>query len=673
MNGLYCRLAMTNLKSNRQFYIPYTLIGMISAMLFYSMRAIQGNEGISTMRGTDILSVILTFGIVIIGICVCIFLFYTNGFVMKRRKKELGMLNILGMEKKHIMRVLIWEALILYAVSLGGGLVIGITFNKILTMFLYKLTGLSEQIPFYVSGWGCLQTAQLFGVMYLVMLFYNFMQVRLANPIELLHSNHVGEREPKAKWISCIVGIVCILTGYYLAVSVKGLLEAINSFFIAVILVIIGTYGLFMTVSIAFLKLLRKNKKYYYQAKHFTAVSGMLYRMKQNAVGLANICILSTMVMVAVSTTVCMYAGIEDTLDTEYQGELNFSIYFPNIPNEAQKEYLLEQIEKEITAQGRKMTYMSEFDSMTYVIHWDGNRIEFYDDYGSAYGYTEMGMVRIFTKEAFQKYTNEELPQSFQGGVMVVASPRFESSSIEVFGQAYQVTGIIDLSKQIDLNMIFSRKLTRDMIYVVVESDRVLEQMRMAAKAIDSDITNEMEYEILIDIDGTDAEKKACAEALRMNISGCKEQAGFTSFILKSKIEGKEGYMEVNGGFLFLGLFLGTMFLMITVMIIYYKQISEGYEDRERFSIMTKVGMSRDEVKATIRTQVRTVFFLPITVAVIHLAMAFPMLDLMLMMFGVGNTKLFIWCLVGTAVVFLGLYFAVFRITSQSYYKIVYH
>lgn len=672
MNGLYCRLAMTNLKSNRQFYIPYTLIGMISAMLFYCMRAIQGNEGISNMRGADVLSVILTFGVVIIGICVCIFLFYTNSFVMKRRKKELGMLNILGMEKKHIMRVLIWEALILYAASLGGGLVIGITFNKILTMFLYKLTGLSEQIPFYISGWGCIQTAQLFGIMYLVMLFYNFMQVRLANPIDLLHSNHVGEREPKAKWISCVVGIVCILAGYYLAISVKGLLEAINSFFIAVILVIIGTYNLFMTVSIAFLKLLRKNKKYYYQAKHFTAVSGMLYRMKQNAVGLANICILSTMVMVAVSTTFCMYVGIEDTLDTEYQGELNFSIYFPNIPNEAQKEYLLEQIEKGISTQDRKMTGVSEFDSMSYVIHREGNKIELYD-YGAAYGYTEMGVVRIFTKEAFQNYTKEELPQSFQGGVMIVSSPRFESSSIEIFGQTYQVAGIIDFSKQIDSNAMFSRKLTQDMIYVVVENDHVLEQIRMAAKAIDSDITNEMEYEILIDIDGTDVEKKACAETLRRNLSECKEQAGFTSFILNSKIEAKEGYMELNGGFLFLGLFLGTMFLMITVMIIYYKQISEGYEDRERFSIMTKVGMSRDEVKATIRSQVRTVFFLPITVAVIHLTMAFPMLDLMLMMFGVGNTKLFIWCLVGTAIVFLSLYFAVFRITSQSYYKIVYH
>lgn len=672
MNGLYCRLAMTNLKSNRQFYIPYTLIGMISAMLFYCMRAIQGNEGISNMRGADVLSVILTFGVVIIGICVCIFLFYTNSFVMKRRKKELGMLNILGMEKKHIMRVLIWEALILYAVSLGGGLVIGITFNKILTMFLYKLTGLSEQIPFYISGWGCIQTAQLFGIMYLVMLFYNFMQVRLANPIDLLHSNHLGEREPKAKWISCVVGIVCILAGYYLAISVKGLLEAINSFFIAVILVIIGTYNLFMTVSIAFLKLLRKNKKYYYQAKHFTAVSGMLYRMKQNAVGLANICILSTMVMVAVSTTVCMYVGIEDTLDTEYQGELNFSIYFPNIPNEAQKEYLLEQIEKGISTQDRKMTDVSEFDSMSYVIHREGNKIELYD-YGAAYGYTEMGVVRIFTKEAFQNYTKEELPQSFQGGVMIVSSPRFESSSIEIFGQTYQIAGIIDFSKQIDSNAMFSRKLTQDMIYVVVENDHVLEQIRMAAKAIDSDITNEMEYEILIDIDGTDAEKKACAETLRRNLSECKEQAGFTSFILNSKIEAKEGYMELNGGFLFLGLFLGTIFLMITVMIIYYKQISEGYEDRERFSIMTKVGMSRDEVKATIRSQVRTVFFLPITVAVIHLTMAFPMLDLMLMMFGVGNTKLFIWCLVGTAIVFLSLYFAVFRITSQSYYKIVYH
>lgn len=216
--SLYCKMAVTNLKNNRQFYVPYILTGMVSAAMFYIMRAIQGNEGIDTMRGSATLGIVLTLGLVIVGICACIFLFYTNSFVMKRRKKELGVYHILGMEKKHVAKVMAWEAVILYGLSVCGGLVFGIVFHKLTAMFLYKLTGLSEKIPFSVSGWGCLQTAQLFGIVYILMLLYNFLQVKLANPIALLHGSNVGEREPRAKWISAGLGLACILTGYYLAV-----------------------------------------------------------------------------------------------------------------------------------------------------------------------------------------------------------------------------------------------------------------------------------------------------------------------------------------------------------------------------------------------------------------------------------------------------------------------
>lgn len=251
MNQLYCRLAVTNLKNNRQFYLPCILAGMVSAMMFYIMRAIQGSEGIAAMRGSGTVYIMLTMGLVIVGLCTGIFLFYTNSFVMKRRKKELGVYNILGMEKKHIAKVMAWESVILYVFTVCGGLVLGVVFHKLAAMFLVKLTGLTESIPFYVSGWGCLQTAELFGLVYLLMLFYNFLQVSLANPVALLHGNSVGEREPKVKWLSAVSGIVCILVGYYLAVSVHGVLEAVNMFFVAVLLVIAGTYALFLSVSIA--------------------------------------------------------------------------------------------------------------------------------------------------------------------------------------------------------------------------------------------------------------------------------------------------------------------------------------------------------------------------------------------------------------------------------------
>lgn len=261
MKRLYFRLAVTNLKNNRQFYVPYILAGIVSVMMFYIMRTIQGSTGIASMRGAGTLSIVLTMGLVIVGICACIFLFYTNSFVMKRRKKELGVYNILGMEKRHIAKVMAWESIILYLLSVCGGLLIGIVFHKLAAMFLYKLTGVSESIPFYISGWGCIQTAELFGILYLLMLFYNFLQVRLANPIALLHGDSVGEREPKAKWFSAISGVICILAGYYLAVTVEEVIMAVNIFFVAVLLVIAGTYILFVSVSIAFLKILKGNKK----------------------------------------------------------------------------------------------------------------------------------------------------------------------------------------------------------------------------------------------------------------------------------------------------------------------------------------------------------------------------------------------------------------------------
>ena len=323
MNCLYCKLAVTNLKNNRQFYLPYILAGIVSAMMFYIMRAIQGSKAIAAMRGADTVYLILTMGLVIVALCTGIFLFYTNSFVMKRRKKELGVYNILGMEKKHIAKVMAWESVILYVLTVCGGLVLGIVFHKLVAMFLAKLTGMSESIPFYVSGWGCLQTVELFGLVYVLMLFYNFLQVSLANPVALLHGNSVGEREPKVKWISAVAGIGCIVAGYYIAVTVQGILEAVNMFFIAVLLVIAGTYALFLSVSIAFLKILKNNKKYYYQTTHFITVSGMLYRMKRNAVGLANICVLSTMVLVIISTTVCLYAGVEDSLKQNFPKEIS--------------------------------------------------------------------------------------------------------------------------------------------------------------------------------------------------------------------------------------------------------------------------------------------------------------------------------------------------------------
>lgn len=663
MKHLYFRLAVTNLKNNRQFYLPYILAGIVCVMMFYIMRAIQGSTGITSMRGAGLLSIVLTMGLVIVGICACIFLFYTNSFVMKRRKKELGVYNILGMEKRHIAKVMAWESIMLYLLSVCGGLLVGIVFHKLAAMFLYKLTGVSESIPFYISGWGCLQTAELFGILYLLMLFYNFLQVRLANPIALLHGDSVGEREPKAKWFSAVSGVICILAGYYLAVTVQDVIMAVNIFFVAVLLVIAGTYILFVSVSIAFLKILKGNKKYYYQTTHFITVSGMLYRMKRNAVGLANICVLSTMVLVIISTTVCLYIGLEDSLKNNFPAEISITLYRDFIPEESERELLMEQLFAAGEEQNRKLIEVSEYADIVVVTHTEGNKVERFDNTNDSYNFMEMGMLYLMTREDYERFTGHSYEVIPQGSVMVISPIIFAEDSIVLFGTEYPVARKMDFPTDFPNKEIEGFLKPQQICYVIMED----------AAALSSFLAqSEVQYHIEIETDGTPKERKMYASAVREVLDAHRMEPGFETRIVTARAEQRDSYMELNGGFLFLGLFLGSMFLMITVLIIYYKQISEGFEDRERFAIMIKVGMGRSMVKDAIDTQVRTVFFLPIAVAVIHLVMAFPMLKIILYMFGLMNTTLFVGCLVATVAVFAVIYFVVFKLTSSSYYRIVY-
>lgn len=663
MKRLYFRLAVTNLKNNRQFYVPYILAGIVSVMMFYIMRTIQGSTGIASMRGAGTLSIVLTMGLVIVGICACIFLFYTNSFVMKRRKKELGVYNILGMEKRHIAKVMAWESIILYLLSVCGGLLIGIVFHKLAAMFLYKLTGVSESIPFYISGWGCIQTAELFGILYLLMLFYNFLQVRLANPIALLHGDSVGEREPKAKWFSAISGVICILAGYYLAVTVQEVIMAVNIFFVAVLLVIAGTYILFVSVSIAFLKILKGNKKYYYQTTHFITVSGMLYRMKRNAVGLANICVLSTMVLVIISTTVCLYAGLEDSLKNNFPAEISITLYRDFIPEVSERELLMEQLFAAGKEQNRKLTEVSEYADIVVVTHIEGNKVERFDNTNDSYNFTEMGMLYLMTRADYERFTGHSYEAIPQGSVMVTSPITFDEDSIVLFGTEYPVARKMDIPTDFPNKEIEGFLNPQQICYVIVEDANALSPFLAESQ---------VQYHIEIEMDGTPEERKMYASAVREVLDAHRTEPGFQTRIVTARAEQRDSYMEMNGGFLFLGLFLGSMFLMITVLIIYYKQISEGFEDRERFAIMIKVGMGRSMVKVAINTQVRTVFFLPIAVAVIHLVMAFPMLKIILYVFGLMNTTLFAGCLVATVAVFGVIYFVVFKLTSSSYYRIVY-
>lgn len=660
---MYTKLAITNIKNNRQFYFPYLLTGIITVAMFYIMCALESNPGIQSMPGAKDLGLILRLGIGVIGIFAVIFLFYTNSFIIKRRKKELGIYNILGMEKRHIAKILSKEAFFTAIIAIGGGLVTGVLFHKLACMLLYRMIGFNGGITFSFSKKGVMITAILFAIVYLLTYIYDLFQVQLANPIELLQSGNKGEREPKTKAIMAVLGVLCLGTGYFIAITTKNPIKALTLFFVAVILVIIGTYLLFTAGSIALLKILRRNKGYYYQTKHFTSVSGMIYRMKQNAVGLANICILSTMVLVAVSTTVSLYVGVEDIMKERYPNEINIRAYYDTgAPSE---DSIAPIVEKSVKESGRKIRHEEDYLELYFAAIKDQGQYSLDKEKVKTAGDRVSGFV-VLTREDCKKKYNEEIPELAENEVALFTIKKTDMDTLVLENRSYHVKEIKQFQNTEDFETIAD--IMDEYYYVIVNDVQDMERLWQLQKDIYQENSSSISRQVRLDIDGDSEQKKECFENIKTALG--PEQAK-ARILIDSRQSSLDEFYQIYGGFLFLGLFLGILFLMITVLIIFYKQISEGYDDKERFSIMEKVGMSNDEVKATIRSQVRTVFFLPILMAAIHVGMAFPMIKRLLSLFGLSNTALFAGCMAGTILVFALIYLLVFLKTSKTYYKIV--
>ena len=660
---MYTKLAITNIKNNRQFYFPYLLTGIITVAMFYIMCALESNPGIQSMPGAKDLGLILRLGIGVIGIFAVIFLFYTNSFIIKRRKKELGIYNILGMEKRHIAKILSKEAFFTAIIAIGGGLVTGVLFHKLACMLLYRMIGFNGGITFSFSKKGVMITAILFAIVYLLTYIYDLFQGQLANPIELLQSGNKGEREPKTKAIMAVLGVLCLGTGYFIAITTKNPIKALTLFFVAVILVIIGTYLLFTAGSIALLKILRRNKGYYYQTKHFTSVSGMIYRMKQNAVGLANICILSTMVLVAVSTTVSLYVGVEDIMKERYPNEINIRAYYDTgAPSE---DSIAPIVEKSVKESGRKIRHEEDYLELYFAAIKDQGQYSLDKEKVKTAGDRVSGFV-VLTREDCKKKYNEEIPELAENEVALFTIKKTDMDTLVLENRSYHVKEIKQFQNTEDFETIAD--MMDEYYYVIVNDVQDMERLWQLQKDIYQENSSSISRQVRLDIDGDSEQKKECFENIKTALG--PEQAK-ARILIDSRQSSLDEFYQIYGGFLFLGLFLGILFLMITVLIIFYKQISEGYDDKERFSIMEKVGMSNDEVKATIRSQVRTVFFLPILMAAIHVGMAFPMIKRLLSLFGLSNTALFAGCMAGTILVFALIYLLVFLKTSKTYYKIV--
>jgi len=665
----YPKLAVTTIKKNGKFYFPYILTCICTVAMYYIMCFIKSNDGINKMPGADSLEQIMGLGTNVIAIFSVIFLFYTNSFLIKRRKKELGLYNILGMEKRHIAKILFYETIMTGVISIITGLLLGILFSKLILLLYAKLLSFDIPFGFFISVHGIKSSLRLFSAIFLLLLISNLFRIKLAKPIELIKGGNVGEKEPKTKLLMAILGTSCLGIGYYIAITTESPLDALILFFVAVILVIIGTYLLFNAGSIALLKLLRKNKNYYYKTKHFTSISGMIYRMKQNATGLANICILSSMVLVMVSGTLSLYFGAEDAHKNRYPYDIKVSKTLQEKNSESDK--LMQSVLDTVSAQNRKVVKIKDYESLSIALHYDKGQFttNITNDFtGSNYE------IFVFITAAEYTHITGKTLNIADYDVIAFSNKRQIEDTFTLFGQTYTVR------ERLEDMPIFSdyRAIAMNLHFIILSSDKVFADITNAQLEAYGKGASEPIYEIYLDIDGTDEEKIACAQAIdnstRDKVEYITDDGSigyrYINYMQSRQMRAKQFY-TLYGGFLFLGLFLGTLFMMATALIIYYKQISEGYDDKERFQIMQKVGMSKDEIKATVRSQVLKVFFLPIIAAAIHIAAAFKMITKLLALMNLTNVPLFFWCTVVTLLVFAVIYGVVYALTAKVYYNIV--
>ena len=670
---LYPRLAWQNIKGDRRFFAPYFLALLGNVAAFYIMTALAVDPGMSQLHGAMYVQSFCFMGMFIAAVFSAVFLLYVNGFLMKQRKKALGLYNILGMGKSHIAAVLFFETLFVGGAGIVCGLLTGLLFHKLVTLALYKLLRFAVPFGFAISWDAMTRTAILFGVLIGLTLLSNLNKVRLSKPIELLYGGQVGEREPRTKWFMTLLGVLTLGAGYYIALRTTNGMEAIAFYFVAVFLVIIGTYCLFTAVSIFVLKALRRNKRFYYKTSHFIGVSGMLYRMKQNAVGLANICILSTMVMVMVSGTLSLYLGTQDIVNRQAPSDLTVLVrYDPDEAEPFDPAAMLRFQEGFIQDQGYSVSEDLIYSSFTFTVGRlpDGSYTTENDLVTLG---TAITTIQVLTQDAYAAATGVSL--GLEAGEVAFGG---EEDVLTIHWGALEGAGSfgrsdLTVAQHLEESLSADAAVSDTSTLVVADTAALMELYENQKEAYGED-SSWMEWQASFSVDATDEELRAVQQAYNQYVMDDTVFAGTgkwwsCGWTLRCDVEA-DAY-GLAGGFLFLGIFLGTIFLMATVLIIYYKQISEGYEDKARFEIMQKVGLSREEVRASIRSQVLMVFFLPIAVAAIHILFDFNMVEKLLTLFQVYNTTLTALCTLGTVLVFFLVYGAVYLLTARTYYKIV--
>ena len=671
MSFFYSKFALNNLVKNKKFIIPYVLSAIFTIMSFYILSSLAFGDNLDKLpNGIDATKQVLSFGIIVIALFSVIFLFYTYSFLVKRRVKEFGLYSVLGMTKKQIAKILVLETIFIAVTTIVLGIGLGIIFDKLMLLVLLKLFSAGVSFGFSITPIAIVFSVLLFGGIYFLLLLYTVIKIARLRIVALLKDENKGEKEPKSRWILAIIGLALIGYGYYTAQTVQNPIKAITVFFFAVIAVIIGTYLVFMAVSITVLKIMKNNKNFYYKPKNFISVSGLLYRMKRNAVGLANICILSTMVLVTMGSTSALYAGMEKSYNERFPRQIMIDGY--NSTSDKLKE--IENNAKTAAKEaGTEVEDMVSYNSVPIVGRLVEDKFNFESNIGI--DLSNVKMIVVLELKDYNKTANKNITlESNEILLHIDKKGNYNHNNISLNGSEYKIKeklsefpGAIGSAAA---NII-------DTYYVVVKDNKEAEKIAAQLAARMEELSKEDAKSRGIITTGAPTVQNYVAFNIKDTTKEAKVIESFKKLEKQSgiEIEGKEEnkltFRGVFASFLFIGVFISFIFVISQVVIMYYKQISEGYEDKGNFEIMRKVGITDKQIKQSIRSQVLLIFFSPLIIATLHTIVAYPFIEKILRLFLITDNSIFLQALAVTIVVFAIFYLIVYAITSKIYYRII--
>lgn len=691
-SAFYPRLAWMGIRKNKRLYVPYILASMGMIMMFYIVAFLNTSSVLMSIPGGNVMQGLLGMGMYVIVVFSLLFLFYTNSFLTRRRKKEFGLYNILGMGKWNLAKILVCESLISAALSMGGGLLAGITFSKFAELGMVNILMGEASFSFDLGVYAIAETLKWFSIIFLLILLHTLREIRGASPMELLRSENAGEKPPRANWILALAGTVILGAAYYLAVTIQQPVEALLWFFVAVIMVIIATYLLFIAGSVTVCRLLQKNKRYYYKTNHFVSVSSMVYRMKRNGAGLASICILCTMVLVMLSGTVCLYVGTEDSLRSRYPRNIVLDTSFADMGimesgkidqiRELAEQSVKEAGDGKLTAENILDYRLAEFSGLLAdggIYTYGEGRYAF--QMSTAANVWQIFMVPL---EDYNRLMNQNETLEPDEVLIYTTKAVYDKNTIAVNdGEAKKIKKVVPefVGNGVDAEQVIPSMFifVPDLAAAAEPLEGLVDEWGYPILGLhwnygfDLDCKDEIQNQILDRIEEAVNPRPAAGDLEQETESEKESDTVEPPFYVSSEGVARErsGFYGVYGGLFFLGILLGVVFVFAAVLIIYYKQVSEGYEDQSRFEIMQKVGMTDKDIKRSVNSQVLTVFFLPLIMAGIHLAFAFPLVHKLLILFSLKNLKLLLIVTLFCYLIFALFYMLVYRITSKEYYKIV--